>query len=64
MAGNLLIVGLLLALALFAVGCAQDTGNYQPPSGPVGGGCGISAPVEYTTSGAAVSIESSASAVL
>lgn len=64
MAKNIVVVSLLLVLALFAVGCAQDTGNYQPPSGPIGGGCGIQAPVEETASGAAVSVDAGSSAVL
>ena len=38
----------LIALVFIVGGCASDSsGNaYQPPSGPIGGGCGISAPVD------------------
>ncbi|MBI2139754.1 hypothetical protein HYU14_02430 [Candidatus Woesearchaeota archaeon] len=48
-----LAVVLLAILALFAAGCTQqDSGSYQPPSGPVGGGCGIQMPAEPTVDAA------------
>ena len=43
-----IVVVVVLLLAVFAVGCSTDAsgGAYQPPSGPIGGGCGISAPAD------------------
>ena len=39
----------VLALAviglLFVAGCVSGQASYQPPSGPVGGGCGVGAGV-------------------
>lgn len=40
----------ILALAviglLFVTGCVSGQASYTPPSGPVGGGCGVGAPVD------------------
>ncbi|MBI2577198.1 hypothetical protein HYV84_08360 [Candidatus Woesearchaeota archaeon] len=57
-------IALLLVLAmvaLFSFGCASDGGGYQPPSGPVGGGCGIGAPAPSATAEASIAVASAAS---
>ena len=50
-----LVLGLLLVVGLLVVGCASEgSGSYQAPSGPIGGGCGIQAPLADVGVGSAV----------
>lgn len=41
---TILILALAVTGLLFVAGCATGQA-YNPPSGPVGGGCGVGAPV-------------------
>ena len=55
MKAKTIVVCLLVVFGLLMVGCASEgSGSYQPPSGPIGGGCGIQAPAEALGVGSAV----------
>ncbi|MBI4150682.1 hypothetical protein HY492_01000 [Candidatus Woesearchaeota archaeon] len=43
----LMVLALLALVGLvFVSGCTSGNASYDPPSGPVGGGCGVGAGVE------------------
>jgi len=42
---SLVIIALLAIGLVFVAGCTTGQA-YNPPSGPVGGGCGVGAPVD------------------
>jgi hypothetical protein len=43
-ATTIAILALTIIGLLFVAGCATGQASYTPPSGPVGGGCGVGAP--------------------
>lgn len=43
---GLLIIALLGIGLLFVAGCTTGQASSPPPSGPIGGGCGVGAPAD------------------
>jgi uncharacterized spore protein YtfJ len=43
---NKLIIAFMLIGIIALVGCTTGNASYDPPSGPIGGGCGVGASID------------------